>query len=140
VAYGEKPELDGTGAQHVAADAQQARRLALVAVAELEGRVDDGGIDAVEKLGLAALVQGALQGRGARCGNRREHGGLAGRIQLHVLGLDVAITAGEDRAMDHVVQLAHVAWPGVIEQSLDRLRTHRHGPEPRALSVHGPRS
>jgi hypothetical protein len=124
---GDLAELEQARAHDVGADAEEPRRLQLVAIAEAVGRAQRGLLDARVQIGQVLLEpreQRGLEDVGgvrARRLDRRRHRG-----QPDVVGGDRLVAAHHQRAVDDVLELADVARPAVAEQALGGVgRQHR---------------
>jgi hypothetical protein len=92
-------------------DPELARCAAAVAAACRDGAAD-------QLLFCFAKARRVL--RGGRSSESRA-GPIPGKIELEVVGCDGCIVREEGRARDDVVQLAHVAGPGMSFQERDRV-------------------
>ncbi len=108
------------GAQGIAADAEQRRRLQLVAAAALEGVAHQRIQHPLVKLravALQLLLHKAIDGVIAAAVVIRQAMG-----ELQLLRGRSPLLAQQDRIMQRVLQLAHVAGPRVVQQRLLRFR------------------
>src|SRR6266511_136336 len=99
-----------------AVDAERARGMRDVALRGVDRRDDRGALLLVQALGERAT---AVAGRG-----RRGRGGRGGRAagELEIGGAELGATGQDERALDHVLELADVAGPGVAAERRRRAR------------------
>lgn len=126
-------EVRQVGAQGIAADAEQRRRLQLIAVAGVECVAHQRVQHPLVKLAAVALqllpykvADGVVAGAGRF---------LQALVEPQLVGGDQRILAQQHRVVQRVFQLAHVARPAVIQQRLQRLRRQLQPWPPEAARV-----
>src|SRR5262245_33324764 len=97
--------------QRGAVQAQELRRTVLVPVRLLERLEDQVGLEVLDHVAEGEARGRQLRGRRGRCARAAQRGG-------QVVDRDRALAAEHDEALDRVLELAHVAGPGVREQAL----------------------